>query len=106
MPGGGTDHSLFASPSSDWLLQFSPRLLSSLSAQADLPTSQGASQCAKICTLSQLAPSGAGTVLTPFFLFSLLFFCPTQLCGDFFAFLELLGLLPVFTRCFVRLVLF
>ena len=44
----------------------------------------------------------------PFWFLSLSFFsffiCPTQLCGDFLAFLEVWGLLPAFSKCSVRIV--
>ena len=37
-----------------------------------------------------------------FLLFFSFFFCPTQLCGNFLALLEVWGLLPAFSRCSVR----
>ena len=56
----------------------------------------------EIFPLSQLPPRGAGPIPIPFSL--VIFFCPTQLCGDFLAPLEVCSLLPAFSRCPVRII--
>ena len=73
--------SLSILPSANHLLCFPLRLWSSPSIQADLPTTEGASQGWGSFHPSQLPPWGAGPILIPFsFTF---FFFPTWLCGGF-----------------------
>ena len=54
--------------------------------------------------LSQLPPKSTGPILIPFSLSLLFFFCHTWFHGDFLALSEVWGLLPVFSRCFTRIV--
>ena len=53
---------------------------------------------------SQLLPNGAGAIPILLSLFFSSFFCLTQVRGELLAFWEVLDLLPVFSRCSIRVV--
>ena len=86
---------------SEPLLLCSPPWLQSFPPPPPVSTSEGASYCVETFPPLQLPPRGAGPVPI---LLCLFFFCPTLVHGEFFAFWEVWGLLPAFSRCSVGVV--